>query len=151
MFGLSGKHWLIVNNLPLPRDLIALMAAGRWHVPHDPSGVNRLFPENGGLCLYSLRSMEFETQTCFRHDMQIPMWQGAPDPENPPGDIQPQHTVFVGDIGIGFDQPIALDYRESRDRPRVLTLQWQWSQRGNHNRWIEIASDILAFAEVVGL
>lgn len=144
---------MVVNGLPLPRELLALMDAGRWKTPADRSGVDRLFPENDGLCLYSLNQMESETKACNRADRQTPMCLGVPDADNPPGDIDPRLTVFVADLGWGFDQPIALDYRVSRDRPRVLTLQWweQWPEWGKRNRWVEVAPDIQAFADLIGL
>jgi hypothetical protein len=140
---------MIVNGLPLPRDLLALMEAGRWKPLTDRTGLSRVIPENSGLHPYSFSQMERETQTCFKPHMQGPMWQGEPDPENPPGDIDPRLVVFVADIGLGWDQPIALDYRTSFDNPRVLTLQW--SKCGEQNRWIVIAPDILTFAVLVGL
>lgn len=138
---------MMINGLPLPRDLLALIDAGRWKAPLDHSGVDRLFPENGGLCLYSAEMMESETRTLF--DPQLSVWHGVPDPENPPGDIDPRLAVFVADLGHGFDQPIALDYRLSRDRPRVITLRW--GQRGARNRWVVVAPDIKAFAGSVRL
>jgi hypothetical protein len=136
----------VVNGLGLPEDLIVLMDAGRWKPPTALTGLTRLIPENSGLHPYSISQMEFETKTCY---LQGRMWQGVPDPNNSPGDIDPHLTVFIADIGHGFDQPIALDYRVSPERPRVLTLRW--SERGERNRWIVIAPDIMAFAELVGL
>jgi hypothetical protein len=138
-----------VNGLPLPLDLVALMKAGRWKTPGDRSGVDRLFPENGGLYPYGIELMESETRALFLPHQQGPMWRGLPDPDDPPGDIDPCLTVLVADLGIGYDQPIALDYRSSRDRPCVITLRW--SERGDHNRWVVVAPDILSFAEMVGL
>jgi hypothetical protein len=51
----------VINGLPLPGDLLALMEAGRWRAPMDSSGVDRLFPENGGLCLSSVELMESDS------------------------------------------------------------------------------------------
>lgn len=138
---------MLVNGLPLPHDLLALMETGRWKPPIDSSGVDRLFPENGGLYPYSVALMESETRTLF--DFPVPAWHGVPDPDNPPGDIDPCLAVFVADLGHGFDQPIALDYRVSRGRPRVITLRW--GERGERNRWVVVAPDIRAFAESVRL
>jgi len=140
---------MVVNGLPLPRDLLALIEAGRWKAPADRSGVDRLFPENGGLHPYSVELMESETRGMFKPHMQSPMWLGEPDSDDPPGDIDPRQAVFVADLGLGYDQPIALDYRASRDRPRVITLQW--SEWGKQNRWVVVAPDIRSFAELVGL
>jgi hypothetical protein len=140
---------MVINGLPLPGDLLALMEAGRWKAPTDHSRVDRLFPENGGLCLYSVELMESETRTLFDPQFRFPPWLGVPDPENRPGDIDPRLAVFVADLGHGFEQPIALDYRVSRDRPQVITLRW--SEGGRRNRWVFVAPDIKAFAELAGL
>jgi hypothetical protein len=140
---------MVINGLPLPGDLLALMEAGRWKAPLDHSGIDRLFPENGGLCLYSVELMESETRTLFDPQLQVPAWLGVPDPDNPPGDIDPPLAVFVADLGHGFDQPIALDYRVSRERPRVITLRW--GESGKWNRWVFVAPDVRTFAKLAGL
>jgi hypothetical protein len=139
---------MMINCLPLPSDLLFLVEAGRWKAPMDHSGVDRLFPDNGGLCLYSFELMETETRILFDPGL-APAWLGMPDPDNPPGDIDPRLAIFVADLGHGFDQPIALDYRVSLDRPRVITFRW--AETGRRNRWVFVASDIKAFAEMAGL
>jgi hypothetical protein len=111
-----------VRDLPLPPELIVLIEAGRWKSPTDESGLDRLFPERSEFCCYSLTAMVGETRTLDR--FRDPMWHGTPDPANPPGDIDPSRAVFIADLGIGYDQPIALDYRSSLAEPRVLTLSW---------------------------
>jgi hypothetical protein len=113
---------VIVNGLPLPRELLALIEAGRWRCPDDQSRLDQLFPDRGEFCCYSFGEMESETKGVFRDC--IPMWHGQPDPSNPPGDIDPKRTVLIADLGIGYDQPIAIDYRLSLEQPRVLTLHW---------------------------
>jgi hypothetical protein len=42
---------------------------------------------------------------------------GSPDPLRPPGDIDSRISTLIGDQGIGYDQPIALDYRPSMEPP----------------------------------
>jgi hypothetical protein len=140
---------MIVNSLPLPRELIALMEAGQWKSPGNRPEVDRLFSENGGLYLYRINRMDSETRALFTPHMQGPMWLGTADSINPPGDIDPYLAVLVADLGIGYDQPIALDYRVSRDRPQVITLRW--SERCDANRWVVVAPDIQSFAEMVQL
>ena len=139
---------MVVNGLPLPHQLRALIEAGRWRAAADPSGVDRLFPENGGLCPYSLDQMASETKALCDPGWG-PALLGAPDPEDPPGNIDPRLAVIVADLGHGFDQPIALDYRASPDRPRVITFRWPG--REERPRWVIIAPDILAFAQLVGM
>ena len=138
---------MVVNGLLLPHDLLALMESGRWKAPLNPSGVDRLFPENGGLYPYSVELMESETQALSNLLLQGQMWQ--PDSDNPPGDIDFRLAVVVADLGMGYDQPVALDFRVSRDWPRVITLRW--SERGEENHWVVVAPDIMGFAELVGL
>lgn len=136
-----------INGLPLPRDLLDLIAAGRWRCPADLSGVNRLFPDRGEFTLYSLDYMPFENSGWIHQ--RTPYFLGAPDPYHAPGDIDPRCSILIGDLGIGYDQPIALDYRHSLDEPRVLTLQWLPDDQAS--RWIGIAPDIGTFAAMVGL
>ena len=140
---------MVVNGLPLPRELLALIGAGRWTAPADRSGVDHLFPENGGLRPYSVEQMASETRALCDPRWWVPVLLGAPDPDEPPGDIDPRVAVIVADLGHGFDQPIALDYRASPDRPRVITLRW--SKPVERSRWVVVAADIVAFAELVGL
>src|SRR5262245_24330849 len=113
---------MIINGLPLPKDLLALIEAGRWRCPTDQSALDHLFPERSEFCCYSFGAMEGETTVIHRND--TPMWRGIPDPAHPPGDIDPKLAVLIADLGLGYDQPIALDYRVSREQPRVLTLRW---------------------------
>jgi hypothetical protein len=145
-----------INGLPLPRDLLALIEAGRWRCPADLSRVDRLFPDRGELKLYTLDYMPFENHHWLLHsedrhwlDRYGPMFLGSPDPVKAPGDIDPKLSVLIGDLGIGYDQPIALDYRTSREDPPVLTLEWSDSPRDN--QWVKLAIDIREFAELVGL
>jgi hypothetical protein len=140
---------MVINGLPLPRDLLALMEAGRWKAPADRSAVDRLFPESGELCLYSPELMESETRALLGPRRQAPAWLGAPDPDDPPGDIDPRLAVLVADLGLGYDQPIALDYRASRDRPGVITLRW--GEQGQPNRWVFVAPGLKAFVDALGL
>ncbi len=123
------------------------METGRWRCPADQSVVDRLFPDRGEFCLYDVATMESESRAHVLNP--TPLGLGEADRARPPGDIDPKLEVFVADLGIGWDQPIVLDYRVSLGQPRVLTLQW--GPRARNNRWIEVAPTIRAFAEMVGL
>lgn len=116
---------MVINGLPLPRDLLDLIEAGRWKCPAEQSGLDRLFPERSEFCCYLFGAMAGETTVIHTHD--TPMWRGKPDPANPPGDIDPKLAVLIADLGLGYDQPVALDYRTSLEQPRVLTLRWDKS------------------------
>jgi hypothetical protein len=113
---------LVVRGLLLPRELVDLIEAGQWKCPTDPSGLDRLFPERSEFCCYTYAGMASESSWLDRD--RTPMWQGTPDLLHPPGDIDSKKTIFIADLGIGYDQPIALDYRSSLNQPRVLTFRW---------------------------
>jgi len=144
---MSSSHGIQINGLPLPQGLLDLIATGRWRCPDNQSKVNRVFPDRGELKLYSLDYMPFENKWWV--DETDPMFIGASDNAQSPGDINPRQSVLIGDLGIGYDQPIALDYRVSLDEPHIVTLQW--SAYGKENRWVEIAANIDQLAEILGL
>jgi len=148
------KHKIHINGLPLPPDLLALINTGKWKFPDDMTALNHIFPEHGrDFKLYTLDDMLHENASWLAE--KRPMFIGAPDTVKAPGDIDPKLSVLIGDLGWGSDQPIALDYRCSMEIPRVLTLEWPGDGRNNqefeNNRWIELAPNILAFAELLGL
>ena len=144
---MTNSYNVYINKLPLPQGLLELIDSERWGSPADQSKVDIIFPERGELRLYSLGYMPFENEQWINETG--PMFIGVPDDANPPGDIDPHQSVLIGDLGIGYDQPIALDYRVSLHEPRVLTLKW--SQNGRSNRWVEIAPNIRTFGEMLGL
>jgi hypothetical protein len=135
-----------INDLPLPRELLELIDAGRWQCPQDQSKVNLVFPDRVELKLYSIEYMPIENKHWLNETK--PMFVGVPDSEIPPGDIDPHLSILIGDLGLGSDQPIALDYRLSLDCPRVLTLQWSCDE--TPNRWVEIAPNVRVFSELLG-
>jgi hypothetical protein len=151
---------VLINGLPLPRDLLDLVAAGRWRQPTDMSGIDALFADHGGFYPYGFDCMRSETEGLLpRREV---MWLGAPDSYNPPGDIDMTKAVLIADIGIGWDQPVALDYRLSLQQPRVLTLRWLTCDyvsptgevggyNGEGNRWVVLAPDFKTFAELAKL
>jgi hypothetical protein len=150
---------MTINGLPLPRDLLDLIAAGRWRQPEDMSGIDALFGEHGGFHPYGFGAMRFETESMLPR--QEIMWAGAPNEETPPGNIDMTQAILIADIGLGYDQPVALDYRLSLEHPRVLTLRWlsteyvspsgELGRPVNANRWIVLAPDIKTFAELAKL
>ena len=63
------------------------------------------------------------------------------DPTFDPNGIDWDHSVVIGDFGLGSDSPIVVDHRRSPTNPRVLRLKWS----SNHpfdpraNRWVVFA------------
>jgi uncharacterized protein (TIGR02996 family) len=143
---LDGLGWR-VNGLLLPRALVDLLAGGRWQSSSE--GDERGSPW-GGVYAYSQKLMQTETtHVCYGLN-----WLGQPDTEHPPGDVAPKLTVLIADLGMGSDEPFALDYRVSFEQPRVLLYRWRLvhdrtlparSEEGN--RWVELARDFPAFCD----
>jgi hypothetical protein len=143
-----------INGHRLPDSLCALMNEGRWRCPEDTSRIDNVFPEHGDIRFYSLDQMQFQTNdfetaavTC--HVTDLPEMIGIADERKPPGDIDARHSVVIADLGMGYDQPIALDYRTSEIDPSVVTFQW--SPCGDENRWVRIADNVAQLAERLGL
>jgi uncharacterized protein (TIGR02996 family) len=136
-----------VNGLPLPLELVDLLAKGRWG---SASEMDRLLGSPwSGFDPYPQKAMGLETSHVCYHLNRLML--GSSDTEHPPGDIEPKLTVLIADEGIGSDSPFALDYRASFGQPRVLLYRW-WlaSNTGSGNRWIEVAPDFSTFWRKVG-
>jgi uncharacterized protein (TIGR02996 family) len=136
-----------VHGLPLPPELVDLVAKRRWGSTKENLGFALEGPSSPWeVDSYNYGLMWSETSNvCSRLQ-----WLGKPDAEHAPGDIDPKLTVMIADQGLGSDVPFALDYRVSFRRPRVLLYRWQVSnhRNGNHldgNRWVEVAPDFPAF------
>lgn len=153
----------------LPLALQELIESGRWRVPEDTSGLSELLRRTNDYLVgepgldytfYDLKMMESESAGLRDTLADDPMmWFGQADEENSPGDIDPQQTVLIADLGFGSDQPIALDYRTGIETARVLILwlrgdrvgsfwspRWEWN-----NRWIEVAPDVATFIDRIRL
>ncbi len=143
-----------INGLPLPSYLLTLIDAGQWRFPTDTAVLKRIFPVRGSDAMfYTLEFMLLENEHWYtEHDS---MWLGVLTTMELPSSINPQLSILIGDLGNGSDQPIALDYRASMDRPQVLTLEWSVEAKAVNpvwgNWWIEVAPSIEAFAELLGL
>jgi hypothetical protein len=136
-----------INGLPLPKSLLDLIRQGRWRCPEDMSRINIVFPDHGDIKFYTLDYMPIGNRRWPTDDS--PEFMGMPDKNRSPGDIDTKRSVLIADIGMGYDQPIALDYRDSSDDPPVLTLEW--SPYGDNNRWVRIADNVSELAQLLGL
>jgi uncharacterized protein (TIGR02996 family) len=128
-----------VHGLPLPLELVDLLAAGRWGTASETDRFPSLW---GEVYAYAHGAMRGETSQVCSHLR----WLGKPSPEHPPGDIEPRLTVLIGDQGIGSDAPFALDYRVSFGQPRVLLYRWRLaSDDPTGSRWVEVSPHFPAF------
>ena len=133
-----------INGLPLPAALCAAIEDGRWAPPGDEHLLAQVFAENPQEpSFYTLDYMKAENHRWPDVESRLPMYLGSPDEAAPPGDIDPATSILIGDLG--YDMPFALDFRPSRDEPRVIYLTLQ---RG---RWITVAPTVEALLTRLGL
>ena len=145
-----------VNGLDLPSIILELIAANRWQMPTDPARLRRFFydfgePGMGGPKLFLPPQMQSETNGMLKWGHAL---CGKADPNNLPGDIEPTKTVIIGDTGIGWDAPIALDYRKMSDDPSVLWFYWRPPANQDKRepwRWVQISPTAASFAETLEL
>ena len=110
---------MVINGLPLPHELLALLAAGRWRAPADPSGIDRLFPNNGGLSPYSTALMETETRTLHDPQLQAAIFDDANFARD--GSVTVRE-ITVADFAVTGAQPaMIIDARTSTAEPSITT------------------------------
>jgi hypothetical protein len=143
-----------IDGLLIPDELVAALDAGRW--PRTPQeaisqnlqpwvslqGIQQLAPGESTLFLYHPPFAVLARGLVGEGDLFYKRF-GALD------QIVPEATIEIADFGIGSDSPVALDYRESTEEPRVIRLQW--GRGGQANHWVPMAPDFATFAKVLGL
>lgn len=152
---------MLVEGLPIPTELVALLESGRWPSGREqeraqnlapiarPDHFRAFDPHATGLFLYA---PPFATVT--RLSVHEPFWtwqQAAPD------GIDHDLAIPIGDFGLGSDSPIVLDYRGERSRPAVLYLRYDSpppsprKEKVFNNRWAPLAPTFGEFAQMAGL
>ena len=139
--------------LPLPHSLQELITAGKWPRIKTEAIRQNLTPlvtlariqllaptENS---LYLLPPPFY---TVAQRASGNKFWLGH---GSAPSEIDFDLALDIADFGLGSDSPILLDYRTSKNNPRVLHLRW--SNRGKNNHWVELAPNFDAFASILGL
>ncbi|WP_063059525.1 hypothetical protein [Nocardia sienata] len=135
---------MTINGLPLPAALSAAITEQRWIVPADAAALERVFterPEEPNF--YTFEYMQFENSKWPALAARSPRLCGTPDESTPPGDIDPELSVLIGDLG--YDMPFALDYRTSMTEPRVLYASPE------SGRWVTVATRIEELLAELGL
>lgn len=142
-----------MHSFPLPREIDLLINAGLWprndeearrqnlHPLIPVERIHLFAPEESMLCL---AAPPFCTARKLVENGEV-WWESA---DAAPDEISLDHSMCIGDFGLGSDAPIILDYRESSSEPRVMRLNWERSA-GNH--WVVVANDFRTFAELLGL
>jgi hypothetical protein len=102
-----------IGGLPLPSDLVSAIRRAIWRPPSDPSVYVSVFGEQAE------HVDEIERQNVTWQSRASSDVFGEQVVSGSVG-IDPTLSVVIGDLGP--DMPIALDYRVSRNDPRVLYL-----------------------------
>ena len=123
-----------INELRLPDALIQAIASGRWQSP-EVGKLYETFPLERVVQpeFYSIEYMRIENSGWIKQTLVY--FLGKQDLSNPPGDLDPTQSLLIADLGP--DQPIALDYRKSHEKPSVVYLTGS-----KPTCWIEVAPDI---------
>lgn len=134
---------LAINGHPLPAALVEALGSGRWRLPADPDRLAAVFAHQPNHpSFYGLEQMRRENAGWLGETYAG--YFGSPDSQRPPGDLHPQHSVLIGDLGP--DVPFALDYRTA-PVPRVVFL----TDEDEHSRWVQVASSIDELMASLGL
>jgi hypothetical protein len=146
------------TGLAIPPHVLALDAAGRWKFPKDRSLLNKAVNDTtGDAQLISVASMKYMHLAHFWAQGTDSTFLGEADTRYPPGDIDRKQAIFIGDLGIGYDQPIALDYRDTDPlKPRVLLLTYPKDVPRDRTgwpvgRWVMLADTVEEFTRMVGM
>jgi hypothetical protein len=146
----------LVNGLPLPGALVALLEAGRWRRPDDVGRLCTLtgLHDAGDLLFCDVVSMAQNTEQLVAElDRNAALFGlassargGVPVADRSVLDVD-QCVVVACTSGDGL---VCLDYRAGRERPVVVVSDWGAGPEGQV-AWRTIALDIERFAEEVGL
>jgi hypothetical protein len=105
-----------IAGLPLPRELVEVIQAGRWRPPTDPRVYIDTFGELPDCPLfYDLDEMSRQNRSWQSSSAEEEF--GYPVEGRSVG-IDPARSVLIGDLCP--DMPIALDFRDSETNPSVL-------------------------------
>ncbi|ONM50608.1 hypothetical protein [Nocardia donostiensis] len=135
---------MTINGLPLPAALAAAIEEERWVAPSDETILEQVFTEKPqDPSFYTFDYMQVENQQWQGVATRHPELCGTPDDSMPPGDIDPNLSVLIGDLG--YDMPFALDFRTSRTAPRVIYASL------SSGLWITVATRIEDLLTKLGL
>jgi hypothetical protein len=127
-----------VAGLPLPRELVAVIQAGKWSPPADPQVYIDTFGELPDHAMfYSLGEMIRQNRSWQSSSVEEVF--GNPVEGRSVG-IEPARSVLIGDLGP--DMPIALDFRSSEDNPGVLYQTYRGAVV-----WLRIADSVCELLE----
>ncbi|MCZ7423684.1 MULTISPECIES: SMI1/KNR4 family protein [unclassified Micromonospora] len=136
---------VIIDGLPVPSVLLNAVRQGRWVAPDRSSSTYRDVFGDDAVVPQFLPLSRMTANRRWLDDMPEDyrgFYLGQPDRQRPPGDVDPDQSLLIGDLGP--DQPFALDYRPSLAAPSVIYLSTTAD-------WIEVAPNIETLIERLGI
>ena len=147
------------TGLPIPPHILVLDSAGLWKMPSNRAQFDAAMGEGKTFdsLLIPLKSLKYKSLAglwCLAADSQF---IGRPDPNYPPGDIDRLRMIELGDMGNGWDQLFALDYRDTPPlEPRVIFNRYPQDVERlpdglPASRWVVLADRIEEFTHMIGI
>lgn len=146
---------MLVEGLPIPERLVALINSGFWPRTHEEELAQNLkslveearikivAPEQNKM--YFVRPPFYTVAgRCKGEEKKFWSKFGALE------DIEAKLSVIIGDFGIGSDAPILLDYRKNRLSPTVIRLKWNHGVE-QRTQWLLCANNFDEFADILCL
>jgi hypothetical protein len=141
----SVESPIYINNLALPSALIDAIERGIWQTPRDADAWLALLPREQIVqpMLYSLDGIKATNVGWWIKEAR-PGYLGCVGDGFVPGDIDPARSLLIGDLGP--DRLIALDYRESEQRPSVVA-----TVVSEEAYYAKVADDVVSFIKALRL
>jgi hypothetical protein len=136
---------MMVDGLAVPPALLRAVQEGRWVAPPASAALYAVVFEDEVVAPQFLAPDRMRANRRWIDAMPEEYrkyYLGRADPVRPPGDMDPDHALVIGDLGP--DQPFCLDYRVTADRPRVIYLSTTAD-------WVTIAPDVETLLDKLGL
>jgi hypothetical protein len=135
-----GDSVVRVGGLTLPGALLEAIGGSRWNPPEDVDLIREVFgDEPDWPQFYDVATMTRQNKF-FQNASVEELEDDVPGSRQGLG-VDPALAVLIGSLGA--DMPIALDYRLSRNDPRVIYLAG--------DGWREVAPDFEALCRRLGL
>ena len=135
-----GDAIVSVGGLALPGALLEAIGGNRWKPPENVDLIGEVFgDEPDWPQFYDVATMT--RQNRFFQNMSVEELEESVPGSHQGLGVDPALAVLIGSLGA--DMPIVLDYRPSRNNPRVIYLA--------RDGWREVAPDFGALCQRLGL
>src|SRR6266436_1368346 len=132
-------------SLQIPAELRQLVNDGLWPMNNESCQLQNLRPI---IPREIVRTFASDEETIVLYPYPFSTVQEArrtnkywEDERSALGEIDPELSLIIGDLGIGSDTAIILYYR--KEKPRLLRLQWG----AEENHWVDCGLSIAELAD----